>query len=142
MSDLVGRRFPDGSYTVTPEENTRLCDLVDAPPLRDGYAHPIYAHLATHVGKGITFTEFTEIVGAPLDAGYLFAGGTLEWFEPILVGREYIVRGGITSVEHREGRRTGRFDVVTTTIDLIDTVTDHSVVRSIEGTIVPRREAA
>jgi hypothetical protein len=141
MSDLVGYAFPDGSYTVTPEENARLCALVDAPPLTDGVAHPIYAHLATHIGKGVTFTEYAAIVGAPLDAGYLYAGGTLEWFEPILVGREYVVRGGITGVEHREGRRTGRFDVVTTTIDLIDSVTDRAVVRSVEGTIVPRREA-
>ena len=140
MSDLVGRVFPDGSYTVTPAENARLCGLVDAPPLADGCAHPIYAHLATHVGKGVTFTEYAAIVGAPLDAGYLFAGGTLEWFEPILVGREYTVRGGITGVEHREGRRTGRFDVVTTTIDLIDATTGSTVVRSVEGTIVPRRE--
>ena len=82
MSDLVGRAFPDGRYLVTPEENARLCALVDAPPLAEGCAHPIYAHLATHVGKGVTFTEYAEIVGAPLDAGYSGASAFTAAFRP------------------------------------------------------------
>ena len=51
--------------------------------------------LATHIGKGLTFTEFAEVVGAPIDAGYLFGGGSLEFWEPIRLGTRYRVCGGI-----------------------------------------------
>jgi hypothetical protein len=137
--DLVGYRFPDGRYTISRDENARLCSLVGSPPLDGDAAHPAYGHLATHVGKGVTFTELIEMLGAPLDAGFLFAGGSLEYFEQIRVERPYVVRGGIGAIEARKGRQTGPFDIVTTELDLVDEVTGAIVCRSIESTIVPRR---
>ena len=83
-------RFPDGEYTITVAANDRLCRLVQAPPLPAGTAHPVWAHLATHIGKGLTFTEFAEVVGAPVDAGYLFGGGSLEFWEPIRLDTRYL----------------------------------------------------
>ena len=138
-TSLVGFRFPDGRYTITAEANARLCRLVNAPPLPEGEAHPSYGHIATHVGKGVTFPEYIEILRAPLDAGFLYAGGSLEYVEPILVDRPYVVRGGIESVELRHGKRTGPFDIVTTVLELIDEQTGRTVCRSHESMIVPRR---
>jgi hypothetical protein len=134
-------RFPDGEYTISVAANDRLCRLVQAPPLPTGAAHPVWAHLATHIGKGLTFTEFAEVVGAPIDAGYLFGGGSLEFWEPIRLGTRYRVCGGIVSVIARVGRRTGRFDVITTELDLVDLDTERRVSRSSESYIVPRRAA-
>jgi hypothetical protein len=138
-SSLVGLRFPDGEYTITVAANDRLCRLVQAPPLGAGTAHPVWAHLATHVGKGVTFTEFAEIVGAPVDAGYLFGGGSFDFWEPIRLDTRYLVRGGIATVVSRVGRRTGRFDVITTELDLVDVEREARVSRCSESYIVPRR---
>lgn len=140
-SSLVGLRFPDGEYTISVAANDRLCRLVQAPPLPAGTAHPVWAHLATHIGKGLTFTEFAEVVGAPVDAGYLFGGGSLEFWEPIRLQTRYLVRGGVDSVIPRVGRRTGRFDVITTQLDLVDRERGRRVSRSSESYIVPRRAA-
>ena len=115
-----GLRFPDGEHTITAAANDRLCRLVQAPPLPAGPPIRCWAHLATHIGKGLTFTEFAEIVGAPVDAGYLFGGGSLDFWEPIRLDTRYLVRGGIATVVSRVGRRTGPFDVITTELDLID----------------------
>jgi len=141
-SQLAGLRFPDGEYTITAAANAQLCRLVGAATARGGLAHPVFCHLATHVGKGVTFAEFTELVGAPLDAGFLFGGGALEFWEPLRVDTRYLVRGGIDSVERRVGARTGAFDVITTELDLIDAGSDRRVSRSRESYIVPRGAAA
>lgn len=136
---LIGLRFPDGEYTITAAANERLCRLVGAPALPDGEAHPVFGHLATHVGKGVTFAEFADIVGVPLDAGYLFGGGSLEFWEALRLDTRYLVRGGITNVVPRVGRKTGPFDVITTELDLVDAATGRRVSRSSESYIVPRR---
>jgi hypothetical protein len=135
---LVGLRFPDGSYTITEEANAAFCRIVNAPELPPGRAHPLFGHLATHVGKGLTFAEFAELVGSRFDAGFLFGGGSLVYSRPLEVGRPYVVRGGITAVESRVGRRTGPFDVITTTLDLVDPETDEVVSTSVERYICPR----
>lgn len=134
-------RFPDGEYTITVAANEQLCRLVKAPPLPAGIAHPVWAHMATHIGKGLTFAEFAEVVGAPIDAGFLFGGGSLEFVEPIRLERRYLVSGGIASVVSRVGRRTGPFDVITTELDLTDLERERRVSRSLESYIVPRRAA-
>lgn len=135
---LVGIRFPDGSYTITEEANATLCRVVDAPPLPPGRAHPLFGHLATHVGKGVTFSEFAELVGSRFDAGFLFGGGSLVYAAPLEVGRPYLVRGGITAVESRVGRRTGPFDVITTELELVDAATGEVASTSVEHYICPR----
>ena len=138
LDALVGHRFPDGRYTLTADENERFRAIVNSPAVAEGTAHPMFGHLATHVGKGTTFAEFAELVGSRFDAGFLFGGGTLEYFEPIRVDREYAVRGGIASAERHEGRRAGQFDVVATELELIDAETGARVCRSVETYIVPR----
>lgn len=138
-SALVGIRFPDGEYTITVAANDRLCRLVEAPPLPAGVAHPVWGHLATHVGKGVTFSEFAGLVGAPLDAGFLYGGGSLDFRESIRLDRRYLVRGGITSVVSHVGRRTGPFDVITTELDLAEPESEQWISRSCESYIVPRR---
>lgn len=133
-------RFADGEYTITTAANERLCRLVKSPPLAEGFAHPVFCHLATHVGKSVSFPEFAQLVGAPINAGFLFGGGELQFTEPLRLERRYIVRGGISSVEPRVGRRTGRFDVITTELELIDAEEERAVSRCIENWIVPREE--
>jgi hypothetical protein len=138
LDALVGHRFPDGAYTITAEENEELRWIVDAPGLPPGVAHPTFCHLATHVGKGITFAEFAELVGSSHDAGFLFGGGSWDLAEPLRVGVRYRVEGGITAAEARVGKRTGRFDLITTELDLVDPDTGRRVATSIEHYVCPR----
>jgi hypothetical protein len=137
-SPLVGLRFTDGEYTVTTADNERLCRLVNAPALPDGTAHPVWCHMATHVGKSVSFPEFAKLVEAPVDAGFLFGGGDFEFIEPIRLDTRYIVRGGIDEVKEHVGRRSGSFDTVTTGLALIDAQDQHTVARCRETWIVPR----
>jgi hypothetical protein len=141
VAALVGLRFPDGAYEITAEENSRFCWIVDGVELADGRAHPTFCHLATHVGKGVTFAEFAELVGSSFDAGFLFGGGSWEILEPLRTGVRYVVRGGITAAESRVGRRSGRFDLITTELDLVDPATGARVATSVEHYVCPREEA-
>lgn len=138
LAALVGVQFAEGEYTVTSNVNGQFMSAVAAPPIVEGRAHPMFCHLATHVGKGIAFAQFAELVGSSNDAGFLFGGGSFTFHEQIEIGRRYLVRGGITAAEQRQGRRSGRFDVITTTLDLIDPETEKSVATSIEHYICPR----
>jgi hypothetical protein len=135
---LVGLRFPEGAYTITAEEDARLRRAVDAPAATDERAHPIFCQLATHVGKGVTFSEFAELVGSRFDAGFLFGGGSLVFAAPIEVGRRYLVRGGITAAESRVGKRTGPFDLITTELELVDEQSGEVVCTSLETYVCPR----
>jgi len=139
---LIGLRFPDGEYTITEEENARLRDIVDGPELPPGVAHPVFCHLATHVGKGVTFAALAELVGSSNDAGFLFGGGSFSFGQRLEVGRRYVVRGGITAAESRIGARTGRFDVISTSLDLVDPETGDVVATSVEHYICPRGEVS
>ena len=102
----------------------------------------MWAHLATHIGKGVTFAEFAEVVGAPIDAGFLFGGGSLEFVraDPASSAAT-LVRGGIAVGGPAVGRRTGRFDVITTELELVDAEWQRRISRSVESYIVPRRAA-
>ncbi len=120
LAALVGLRFPEGAYEITVDQGRLFRWIVDGPDLPDGLAHPAFCHLATHVGKGVTFAEFAELVGSSFDAGFLFGGGSWEFVEPLRTGVRYVVRGGITAAESRVGHRTGRFDLITTELDLVD----------------------
>ena len=135
---LVGHRFPDGEVTVTAAEDDRLRRAVEAPPRTGAGAHPSFCHIATHTGKGVTFTELAELVGSSFDAGFLFGNGSFVFHEPVRVDRPYAVRGGITGVESRLGRRTGPFDLITTELDLVDRETGAVVCTSSETYVCPR----
>lgn len=140
LRELVGLRFPDGEYTISDDANETLRWVVDAPPLRPGVAHPVFCHLATHVGKGVTFAQFAELVGSSNDAGFLFGGGSFSFSRSLEVGKRYLVRGGITAAESRVGARSGRFDVISTSLDLVDPDTDETVATSVEHYICPRED--
>jgi hypothetical protein len=142
LSALVGLRFPDGEYEITTRENDRFRWIVDGVELAEGIAHPAFCHLATHIGKGVTFAEFAELVGSSFDAGFLFGGGSWEFVEPLMTGVRYVVRGGITAAESRVGRRTGRFDVITTELDLVHPATGARVATSVEHYICPREDVS
>ncbi|RYY06553.1 MAG: hypothetical protein EON55_23080 [Alphaproteobacteria bacterium] len=141
IESFVGHRFPGGRYTIDPAKHALFLKAVDGIPSADGRAHPIMHFIATHAGKGTTFAQLMELIGAPLDAGALFGQEDLEIFRPLKVGETVEVRGAIVDARSKSGAKTGAFDTLTTSIELVD-AGGAVTCRSLETYIIPRKEAA
>ena len=120
MQEVVGHRFPGGTYTIEPLENTLLSDVMRMPPLPDGIAHPAYLFHAPLAGAGVRIEEMFALCRAESDEAV--RAGEYRWTlrEPLRVGATYRMSGGITGVERKQGRRGGLMDVVSFVIDLHD----------------------
>ena len=141
LQALIGRPFPDGTFVLDAERNAAFVGAVHTDAagvaLPPGVAHPVFAHLATHCGMGVTLEEFFAMVGAPMDSGVLFGEGVLTYDDVLRVGTAYRVSGGISRVERKHGRSTGAFDTVTVYLELFDG--DTRVCASEETYVFPRR---
>ncbi|MDB5719673.1 MAG: hypothetical protein JWP15_291, partial [Alphaproteobacteria bacterium] len=93
--------------------------------------------IATHAGKSVTFAQLMVLIDAPIDAGALFGQEDLEIFRPLHVGETVKVRGGIVDAKSKSGAKTGAFDTVTTSIELVDGQGEVAC-RSLETYIIPR----
>lgn len=140
IEKYIGYSFPGGTYTIDPAKHALFLKAVDGVPSKDGRAHPILHFIATHAGKGMTFDGLMELIGAPLDAGALFGQEDLEILRPLHVGETVQVRGSIVDARSKTGARTGAFDTLTTSIELVD-AEGNVACRSLETYIIPRKEA-
>lgn len=139
IETYIGYTFPGGTYTIDPAKHTLFLKAVDGIPSADGRAHPILHFIATHAGKGMTFDGLMAMIGAPLDAGALFGQEDLEILRPLRIGETVTVRGRIVDARSKSGAKTGAFDTLTTSIELVDA--DGEVCcRSLETYIIPRKE--
>ena len=124
LEELAGHTFPDGSFNLDGARNTAFVGAIHGDEagisLPLDVAHPMFAHLATHCGMGVTLEEFFRMVGAEMDSGVLFGEGTLTFGTSLRVDTTYRVTGGISRVERKEGRRTGTFDAITVFLELFD----------------------
>lgn len=138
---LVGHAFPGGVFEVAEYERWLSHDAMHAPPLPAGVLHPVWVLLGALRGMGITIDELTALAGAGPADGTVFGETSLEQREPLRAEVEYRVRGGITEVVRREGRRAGTMDLMTFRLELVDP--DDEVAAVSEQTFVfPRRSAA
>ena len=53
MQEVVGHRFPGGTYTIESWENVLLSDVTGVEPLPDGIAHPAFLFHAPLAGVGV-----------------------------------------------------------------------------------------
>ena len=120
MQQLVGRPFPGGTFTIEHWENFLLHDVFTAPPPADGLAHPMYAFHAPLAGMGMSFAEFFALCRAESDEAIRAGTYDFEYHRPILEGETYEVRGEITGVERKRGRRAGLFDKVTFRLEMLE----------------------
>lgn len=117
--EVVGARFPDGSFTIPAHEAWLTADALHAPGLPDGIAHPMYVYYAGIVGMGLTLDELFAMVHAAADDGPMFGELQVDQRRPLRVGESFTVRGEITDVVRKRGG-SGTFDIVTFTLDLLD----------------------
>jgi hypothetical protein len=117
---LVGRPFPGGTFVVEDYERWLSHDAMQAPPLPAGVLHPAWIVLGALRGMGLTIDELTELAGATPDDGVVFGETDYEQHALLRSDTEYTVRGGVTSVTRREGKRVGAFDVVVLELTIED----------------------
>lgn len=140
LMSVVGHRFPGGRFTVAPYEHWLTCDVVGAPPSREGVAHPMFVYYAALGGMGINLDALFGLVGAVADDGVMFGEAAIDIITPLQVGATYDIRGAVTDIVRKQGRRAGVFDVVTFALDVVDTA-GTVVGRSTNSFVFPRRGA-
>ena len=140
LEDLVGKPLPGGRYTVEPYRHWLMLDAVGARPTRSGTAHPMEAYYGALAGMGISVDDLFGLVGASAEDGPMFGEAEIELHRPLQVGATYDVTGAITSIQRKEGRRAGVFDIVGFRLELRgDDGELHAV--SANSFIFPRRSS-
>jgi hypothetical protein len=140
MADVVGTRYPAGTYTIAPWEDRVLRDAIGAPLAAGDEAHPLWGYIAAQSGIGTDVDGILEPTGARPEEGTMIASCEIAYDEPLRVGVEYRATGEIVGLERKHGRKTGPFDLFTFQIDL----TAPSGTRAVRMTavwVLPRRDA-
>ncbi len=141
MQELVGTRFPGGTFTIERWENALLCDVMCCEPLPDGLAHPAYLFHAPLAGVGLKYGQIFQLCHAESDEA--IRAGEYRWdvHQPLRVGRTYRMEGGFVGVERKEGRRAGLMDVVSFRIDVFDDAEGGAMVASVQNSWIFLRSA-
>lgn len=112
LPEVAGYSLSGTSYTISVEENARLCASVGLTPAADGSAHPIYFYVATQVGMGQTVAGLCALCAFDVQDGPLLGGCEVEFAEPLAVGAEYAVTGEIVSLVRKSSRKLGVIDLL------------------------------
>jgi hypothetical protein len=120
MLDLVGHRFPGGTYRIEHWENFLLTDCTGSEQLPDGLVHPIALFHVPILGARTSITELFALGGAEGAGSVGLEGYDWEYHEPLREDVEYRVEGGIVSAERRVTDDGKSYDAVAFQIDLFD----------------------
>ena len=107
-------------FTITAEENERLCRSVGVAPAADGTAHPIYYYIATQVAMGKTVAGLCEACSFNVEDGPMMGSSGVRFSVPLQVEQSYRVTGEILSLVRKRSRKLGVMDVLTYRLRLID----------------------
>lgn len=120
MTALVGHRFPGGTYTIARWENFLLHDVMLTARGDDGTAHPAFLFHAPLAGVGVSIADVFALCHAESDEAVRAGEYVWELERPLREDVTYRMEGGITQVERKDGRRGGKMDLVTFTVELAD----------------------
>jgi hypothetical protein len=99
-------------YTITADENRRVCRLSGTEPAADGTAHPVFFYIATQIGMGMTVAGLCAACEFDVNAGPLIASTRVEFSQPLQVGVAYDIRGEIVSLTRKNSRKLGVMDLL------------------------------
>ena len=111
LQGLVGRALPGGTFTVEPWRAWLTHDAILAPQ-DDNVLHPLFAYLAATGAMGISWDGLFEWLGTSASDGPMFGDCELAYYQAMRVEGTYVISGTIESVQRKEGRRAGVFDLV------------------------------
>jgi len=136
---LRGKPLPEGSFTITAEDERLVLDVIGGESPGDGTAHPLWAYIAPQRGIGIGIAELCALADFDVNDGPMLGSSRLEYYRPIQLGVAYRVSGEVIDVVRKQGS-IGTFDVLEFREDLLDG-NDALVASSTSTYILPRRVA-
>lgn len=120
---LIGHEFPGGEFSVEEHERWLSHEAMKSPPIKPPLLHPVWVLLGSLRGMGMTIEELVALADVSPD-GVLFGETELEQLEPLRTGVRYAVSGRIVSLERRQGKRAGTFDVLAFRMEISGTGDD------------------
>jgi hypothetical protein len=127
-------------FTVSIEENERLCRSVGVVPAVDGTAHPIWYYVATQVAMGKTVAGVCETCEFDVEDGPMMGSSGVRFFSPIMIGRPYRVSGEILSLVRKKSRKLGVMDVLTYRLRLHPSEGSDAILETDNVWVLPRKE--
>ena len=121
MQELVGYRFPSGTYKIEHWENYLLTEATAGEHFSSAYAHPSFLFHAPLAAVGLSYQEIFDLCDA--ESADAVRAGEYDWeiFRTLEEGIQYPAQRQILSVERKTGKRAGVFDAVAFAIELSDT---------------------
>lgn len=141
--DVAGTSL-DGTkiFTVSAEENERLCRSVGVAPASDGSAHPVWYYVATQVAMGKTVAGVCETCEFDVEDGPMMGSSGVRFSSPIMVGQPYKVGGEILSLVRKKSRKLGVMDVLTYRLRLHPADGGDAILETDNVWVLPRKELA
>lgn len=116
LSEMVGRLFPGGHYTIEPYRAWLMADtMVDVP--HPSVVHPVHAWLGATEGMGMTWDDLFAWFDATADDGPMIGEHETQMHQQLQVNVRYEVSGHVVSVQRKRGR-SGVFDLVKYQLEL------------------------
>lgn len=128
-------------FTISAEENARLCRSTGVEPAPDGGAHPVYYYIATQVAMGKTVAGVCEVCEFDVEDGPMMGSSGVRFSTPLKVGESYKVTGEILSLVRKRSRKLGVMDVLTYRLRL-HTLAGVQVLETDNVWVLPRKELA
>lgn len=139
LERLIGFSFPGGKYTIEPYRHWLMSDAVGEVPASAGPASPMEIYFGAMGGFGLSLDELFALVGASSADGPMFGEAEIEQRLPLQIGATYDVRGDITGIVRKEGKRAGVFDILTFRLELVNAAGEVAGV-STNSFVFPRRD--
>lgn len=139
LEHLAGTELPQGTFTITPEEDARVLEVVGGEPLGGGIAHPLWAYIAPQRGIGISVEGICQLADFDVNDGPMLGSSELELHGQLRTDVEYTVTGSVLAIDRKQGS-IGTFDVLAFREDLLDP-SGELVAVSTSTYILPRKEA-
>lgn len=139
LGQMVDRPFPGGQYTVEAYRAWLLADTVNDAP-EHTVVHPLHAWLGATEGMGMSWDELFDLFDATADDGPMIGDHETELHRPLRVDHCYSVSGHIASVERKQGKSMGVFDLVRYELQLHGEAGDH-VATCRNSIVFPRSNA-
>ena len=129
-------------FTVSADENDRLCRSTGVEPASDGSAHPIWYYVATQVAMGKTVAGVCETCEFDVDDGPMMGSSGARFSGPIMVGEPYKVSGEILGLVRKRSRKLGVMDVLTYRLRLHPAAGGDAILETDNVWVLPRKELA
>jgi hypothetical protein len=138
-ADLVGRRFPAGTYTLPEYVCWLWSDAAQLPPVYE--AHPGLAHVVASYGMSVTVQDILEMMDATAESGVTFGEFGVEYHDTLRAGATYECDAEVLEVVQKSGRRSGVFDKLSFKVTIRETGSEAPVAVCTNAWIFPRRNA-